>query len=91
MSRLVIVRNGAAHAAQPGDVVVPVSELRRFAARAPRTVRRFDEAALATSDLCHAGRPLALAAFARACARGQVYMLAPSGERRPIAAGDIVR
>lgn len=91
MSRLVIVRNGAAHAAQPGDVVVPVSELRRFAARARRTVRRFDEAALATSDLCHAGRPLALAAFARACARGPVYMLAPSGERRPIAAGDIVR
>jgi glycosyltransferase involved in cell wall biosynthesis len=52
---------------------------------------RHREAAVVTPELCQAGRPFALAALARWCSRGAVYLIDEAGERRDVRAGDLMR
>lgn len=93
MSRLVLVRSGAAFQPSRGDVVLPASELRAWIRRggALRALMAHEDAAIVTPELCQAGRPFALALLARLCARGRVYLVDEAGETRTIGAGDLLR
>jgi glycosyltransferase involved in cell wall biosynthesis len=93
MARLVIVRNGADWVPQPQETVLQAADLPPWIARGGpmRWLMRYDEATIATPDLCHAGRPLAIAAVARLCSRGDVVLVDAAGRRRRIGARDLAR
>jgi glycosyltransferase involved in cell wall biosynthesis len=93
VSRLVLIRGDAAFESQPGDVAISVADLRSRPGRLQpvRSFMRHAEAAIVTSELCHAGRPLLLAALARWCSRGAVYLIDEAGERRDVRARDLMR
>jgi glycosyltransferase involved in cell wall biosynthesis len=93
MSRLVFVRSGASVRPADGDVVIPVATLREWGARAGpvRALMAYEEAAIATPELCQAGRPFALALVARLCARGRVSLVDDAGATRTIGASDLIR
>ena len=62
MSRLVLVRNGAAFQPADGDVVLHSRELRGWLTRGGplRALLAHRDAAIATPSLCQSGRPFAL-------------------------------
>jgi len=93
VSRLVLIRNGAAFESQPGDVAIAVADLRSRPDRLlpVRSFMRHAEAAIVTPELCHAGRPFALAALARWSSRGPVYLIDEAGQRRDVRARDLMR
>ena len=93
MSRLVLVRNGAAFQPADGDVVLHSRELRGWLTRGGplRALLAHRDAAIATPSLCQSGRPFALALVARLCARGRVYLVYDAGETLAIGAADLLR
>jgi glycosyltransferase involved in cell wall biosynthesis len=93
VSRLVLIRGEATFDRQPGDVAISVADLRSRPVRLQpvRSFMRHAEAAIVTSELCHAGRPFALAALARWCSRGPVYLVDETGARRDVRARDLMR
>lgn len=88
-----LIRGDAAFESQPGDVAISVADLRLRPERLQpvRSFMRHAEAAIVTPELCHVGRPFVLAALARWCSRGPVYLIDEAGARRDVRASDLMR
>jgi len=93
MSRLVIVRNGATWHAAADDTVVHANDLPRWIRSGGplRRLVRHDGAVIATADLCHVGRPFAIAAVARLAAHDSVTLVDATGRERVIRGRDFLR